>query len=139
MDLRCLKKDNLEGFDHESSQAVLNTSKLFWCDALHTEAVDQEFEAFFDECFSEDIRQLIIGLNKVQLNNCNTPKIGRSGNMIRVLEDDLRKTKKTYSSALTKLILRVKKLEAQVKIGKARRRARIVHSDDEDIADDSSK
>ncbi|GKE76315.1 hypothetical protein Tco_1542435, partial [Tanacetum coccineum] len=30
---------------------------------------------------------------------------------IEVLEDDLRKTKKTYSSAFTKLILRVKKLE----------------------------
>ncbi|GJX09881.1 ribonuclease H-like domain-containing protein [Tanacetum coccineum] len=60
-------------------------------------------------------------------------------NRIEVLEDDLKKTKQTYSSAFTKLILRVKKLEAQVKIGKARRRARIVHSDDEDIADDSSK
>ncbi|GJZ49060.1 hypothetical protein Tco_0603250 [Tanacetum coccineum] len=58
---------------------------------------------------------------------------------IRVLEDDLKKTKQTYSSAFTKLILRVKKLEAQIKIGKARRRAKIVHSDDEDIADDSSK
>ncbi|GJS61756.1 hypothetical protein Tco_0656540 [Tanacetum coccineum] len=32
---------------------------------------------------------------------------------IGVLEDDLRKTKKTYSSAFTKLILRVKKLEAR--------------------------
>ncbi|GJV27002.1 hypothetical protein Tco_1383450 [Tanacetum coccineum] len=58
---------------------------------------------------------------------------------IRVLEDDLKKTKQTYSSAFTKLILRVKKLEAQVKTGKARRRARIIHSDDEDIANDSSK
>ncbi|GJW84562.1 hypothetical protein Tco_0157707 [Tanacetum coccineum] len=58
---------------------------------------------------------------------------------IRVLEDDLKTTKQTYSSAFTKLILRVKKLEAQIKIRKARRRAKIVHSDDEDIADDSSK
>ncbi|GJY62628.1 hypothetical protein Tco_0464088 [Tanacetum coccineum] len=58
---------------------------------------------------------------------------------IRVLEDDLKTTKQTYSSAFTKLILRVKKLEAQIKTRKARRRARIVHSDDEDIADDSSK
>ncbi|GJW09337.1 hypothetical protein Tco_1575164 [Tanacetum coccineum] len=58
---------------------------------------------------------------------------------IRVLEDDLRKTKKTYSSAFTKLILRVKKLESQIKTGKTRRKARIVHSDDEDIEDDSSK
>ncbi|GJU00543.1 putative ribonuclease H-like domain-containing protein [Tanacetum coccineum] len=58
---------------------------------------------------------------------------------IDVLEDDLRKTKTTYSSAITKLILRVKKLEARVKIGKARRQTRVVLSDDEDIADDSSK
>ncbi|GKF15722.1 hypothetical protein Tco_0057184, partial [Tanacetum coccineum] len=54
--------------------------------------------------------------------------------------DDLRKTKKTYSSAFTKLILRVKKLEVRVKIRKSRKRARVVLSeDDEDIADDSSK
>ncbi|GKF87823.1 hypothetical protein Tco_0258700, partial [Tanacetum coccineum] len=59
--------------------------------------------------------------------------------LIGVLEDDLKKTKQTYSSAFTKLILRVKKLEARVKIGKARRGARIVHSDNEDIVDDSSK
>ncbi|GKF03810.1 hypothetical protein Tco_0034478, partial [Tanacetum coccineum] len=58
---------------------------------------------------------------------------------VAVLEDDLRKTKQTYSSALTKLILRVKKLEALVKIGKARKRARVVLSDDEVIEDDSSK
>ncbi|GKG13859.1 hypothetical protein Tco_0350819, partial [Tanacetum coccineum] len=59
---------------------------------------------------------------------------------IRVLEDDLRKTKKTYGSAFTKLILRVKKLEARVKIGKQRKRAMVVLSeDDEDVEDDSSK
>ncbi|GKE78946.1 hypothetical protein Tco_1545066 [Tanacetum coccineum] len=58
---------------------------------------------------------------------------------IEVLEDDLRKTKKTYSSAFTKLILRVKKLESQIKTGKTKRKARIVHSDDEDVEDDSSK
>ncbi|GJT06819.1 hypothetical protein Tco_0841281 [Tanacetum coccineum] len=38
-----------------------------------------------------------------------------------------------------KLILRVKKLESQIKTGKTRRKARIVHSDNEDIEDDSSK
>ncbi|GKD94083.1 hypothetical protein Tco_1373920, partial [Tanacetum coccineum] len=58
---------------------------------------------------------------------------------IGFLEDDLKTTKQTYSSAFTKLILRVKKLEAQIKIGKERRRAWVVHSDNEDIADDSSK
>ncbi|GKB70313.1 hypothetical protein Tco_0931725 [Tanacetum coccineum] len=58
---------------------------------------------------------------------------------IRVLENDLKTTKKTYNSAFTKLILTVKKLEAQIKIGKARRRAKIIYSDNEAIADDSSK
>ncbi|GJQ93782.1 hypothetical protein Tco_0004921 [Tanacetum coccineum] len=52
---------------------------------------------------------------------------------------DLMKTKKTYSSAYTKLILRVKKLESQIKIRKARRQARVVLSDDEVFEDDSSK
>ncbi|GKE52919.1 hypothetical protein Tco_1488075 [Tanacetum coccineum] len=56
---------------------------------------------------------------------------------IGVLEDDLKKTKQTYSSAFTKLILRVKKLEATVKTGKARKRARVMLSEDEE--DDSSK
>ncbi|GJW84671.1 hypothetical protein Tco_0157816 [Tanacetum coccineum] len=58
---------------------------------------------------------------------------------IGALEDDLLKTKKTYSFAYTKLILRVKKLESQIKIGKARRQARVVLSDDEVFEDDSSK
>ncbi|GKE22098.1 hypothetical protein Tco_1433610 [Tanacetum coccineum] len=58
---------------------------------------------------------------------------------IRVLEKDLQQTKKTYSTALTRLILRVKKLEKNVKTGKARRRARIVISTDEDAEEDSSK
>ncbi|GJR34338.1 hypothetical protein Tco_1210022 [Tanacetum coccineum] len=58
---------------------------------------------------------------------------------IGVLEADLIKTKKTYSSAYTKLILRVKKLEAQIKVGKARKQTRVVLSDDEAFEDDSSK
>ncbi|GKA64648.1 hypothetical protein Tco_0764355, partial [Tanacetum coccineum] len=41
------------------------------------------------------------------------------------LEKDLQKTKKTYSTALTKLVLRVKKLEYKLKSGKARRKAKI--------------
>ncbi|GJZ34400.1 hypothetical protein Tco_0580217 [Tanacetum coccineum] len=36
---------------------------------------------------------------------------------IGILEADLSKTKKIYSSAYTKLILRVKKLESQIKVG----------------------
>ncbi|GJS94353.1 hypothetical protein Tco_0801321 [Tanacetum coccineum] len=62
-----------------------------------------------------------------------------TGKGIEVLEM-IEKSKKTYSSAFTKLILRVKKLEARVKIGKARRRAKVVLSeDDKDVEDDSSK
>ncbi|GJZ17063.1 hypothetical protein Tco_0553186, partial [Tanacetum coccineum] len=41
------------------------------------------------------------------------------------MEEDLKQTKKTYSTAFTKLVLKVKKLEKQVRSGKARRRARI--------------
>ncbi|GJY76825.1 hypothetical protein Tco_0481941, partial [Tanacetum coccineum] len=52
---------------------------------------------------------------------------------------DLQQTKKTYSIALTRLILRVKKLEKTVKTSKARRRARVVIFKDEDAVEDSSK
>ncbi|GJT69787.1 hypothetical protein Tco_1029073 [Tanacetum coccineum] len=58
---------------------------------------------------------------------------------IGVLEKDLQQTKKTYNTTLTRLVLRVKKLEKTVKTGKVRRRARIVISEDEDAAEDSSK
>ncbi|GJU28849.1 hypothetical protein Tco_1172438 [Tanacetum coccineum] len=50
----------------------------------------------------------------------------------------MRQIKKTYSTALTKLVLRVKKLENQLKSGKARRRARIVLSEDEDVDEGTS-
>ncbi|GJY27982.1 hypothetical protein Tco_0403749 [Tanacetum coccineum] len=56
---------------------------------------------------------------------------GQGSDRVKVLENDMQQTKKVYSSALTKLILRVKKLEKKVKTNKARRRARIVISEDE--------
>ncbi|GKE51900.1 hypothetical protein Tco_1487056 [Tanacetum coccineum] len=46
---------------------------------------------------------------------------------------------RTYNAALTKLIKRVKKLEQTIKTSKARRRAKIVLSEDEDAEEDSSK
>ncbi|GKD16840.1 hypothetical protein Tco_1205998, partial [Tanacetum coccineum] len=58
---------------------------------------------------------------------------------VAVLENDLQQTKKLYSFDLTKLILRVKKLENTVKTSKGRRRARLVLSEDEDVVEDSSK
>ncbi|GKA18278.1 hypothetical protein Tco_0698115 [Tanacetum coccineum] len=75
-------------------------------------------------------------LKLIELTNLVTKLLER----IRILEDDLKKTKLTYSAAVTKLILRVKKLEFQVKTGKSRKRARVVLSeDDKDVEDDSSK
>nr|GEW56188.1 putative reverse transcriptase domain-containing protein [Tanacetum cinerariifolium] len=52
---------------------------------------------------------------------------------------DVMRIKKVYSSALTKLILRVKKLERTVKTSKARKKARIVISEDEDAEDPSKQ
>nr|GEU75179.1 retrotransposon protein, putative, unclassified [Tanacetum cinerariifolium] len=49
------------------------------------------------------------------------------------------KTKKVYSSSLTKLILRVKKLEGTGKTSKARMKARIVILEDEDAEDPSKQ
>ncbi|GKC38760.1 hypothetical protein Tco_1051144, partial [Tanacetum coccineum] len=54
-------------------------------------------------------------------------------------ESKLKQIKQTYSTALTKLILRVKKLEHIVKASKSRRRARVVESDDEEDLEDPSK
>ncbi|GJU04142.1 putative ribonuclease H-like domain-containing protein [Tanacetum coccineum] len=68
-----------------------------------------------------------------------TDLINTLSDRVGVLEADLTKTKKIYSSAYTKLILRAKKLEAQIKVGKARRHSRFVLSDTEVGEDDSSK
>ncbi|GKD72813.1 hypothetical protein Tco_1331095 [Tanacetum coccineum] len=58
---------------------------------------------------------------------------------VGALENELQQTKKTYSTAITKLIFRVKKLEQKVKTTKAQRRARIVLSEDKEDIEDSSK
>ncbi|GJU46571.1 hypothetical protein Tco_1203837 [Tanacetum coccineum] len=49
------------------------------------------------------------------------------------LEDDLKQTKKIYGKALTKLVKKVKHLEAKLKSTTERRKARMVISDDEEI------
>ncbi|GJZ26152.1 hypothetical protein Tco_0570405 [Tanacetum coccineum] len=54
-------------------------------------------------------------------------------------ESDLKQTKLTYGAAYTKLIKKVKKLEHKVKLSKARRRVRLVFSDDKDDLEDPSK
>nr|GEY05499.1 hypothetical protein [Tanacetum cinerariifolium] len=58
---------------------------------------------------------------------------------VESLEVDLKQTKQIYGTAYTKLIKKVKKLEKKVKLTQARRKARIVVSDDEDDIKDSSK
>ncbi|GKE47455.1 hypothetical protein Tco_1478713, partial [Tanacetum coccineum] len=50
---------------------------------------------------------------------------------VLALETDLQQTKKVYSTAVTKLIMKVKRLEKIVKSSKARRRAKIVVPDDQ--------
>ncbi|GKD37636.1 hypothetical protein Tco_1257843 [Tanacetum coccineum] len=57
-------------------------------------------------------------------------------NKVQSLENELKETKQTYNSALTKLIRRVKKLEQIVKASKSRRRARMVLTDDEGVSED---
>ncbi|GJS67687.1 hypothetical protein Tco_0682252 [Tanacetum coccineum] len=60
-------------------------------------------------------------------------------NKVGGLENELKNTKKVYGTAITKLAKRVKKLEMQVKTGKASRRTKIVLSEDEAVEEDSSK
>ncbi|GKB86600.1 hypothetical protein Tco_0958872 [Tanacetum coccineum] len=58
---------------------------------------------------------------------------------VKDLQNDLKQTKLIYGAAYTKLILRVKKLEHKVKVGKSRRRARVIISDNEEDLEDSYK
>ncbi|GKB92105.1 hypothetical protein Tco_0964377, partial [Tanacetum coccineum] len=60
-------------------------------------------------------------------------------NKVESLDSDLKKTKQIYGAAYTKLIKKVKKLEKDDKSSQARRRARIVVSDDEEDLEDPSK
>ncbi|GKG14615.1 hypothetical protein Tco_0354215, partial [Tanacetum coccineum] len=58
-------------------------------------------------------------------------------NGVLALETYLRQTKKVYGTAYTKLIMKVNKLEKTVKTSQARRRAKIVDSDDDMASEDS--
>ncbi|GJR07659.1 putative ribonuclease H-like domain-containing protein [Tanacetum coccineum] len=70
-----------------------------------------------------------------------TPTMPHDSLLPRVesLETDLKHTKLPYGATYTKLIKKVKKLENKVKSNQARRRARIIVSDDEDDLEDPSK
>ncbi|GJR16493.1 hypothetical protein Tco_0799145 [Tanacetum coccineum] len=58
---------------------------------------------------------------------------------VESLETDLKQTKLTYGAAYTKLNKKVKKLENKVKSNQARKRAKIVVSDDEEDLEDPFK
>ncbi|GKD65149.1 hypothetical protein Tco_1307257 [Tanacetum coccineum] len=58
---------------------------------------------------------------------------------VESLEADLKQIKKVYGAAYTKLIKKVKKLEQTFKLSQARRRAKIIISDDEEDLEDYSK
>ncbi|GKB24076.1 hypothetical protein Tco_0863477 [Tanacetum coccineum] len=55
------------------------------------------------------------------------------------MESELKQTKQTYHVGLTKLIKRVKKLEQTIKTSQARRKAKVVISDDEAEEDPSNQ
>ncbi|GJU94686.1 ribonuclease H-like domain-containing protein, partial [Tanacetum coccineum] len=57
---------------------------------------------------------------------------------VESLESELKQTKQTSNVALTKLIKRVKKLEQTIKTSQARRRAKVVISNDEEVEEDPS-
>ncbi|GJR08556.1 hypothetical protein Tco_0791208 [Tanacetum coccineum] len=58
---------------------------------------------------------------------------------VESLETELKQTKLTYGAAYTKLIKKVKKLENKVKSNQARRMAKIVVSNEEDLEDPSKQ
>nr|GFA39578.1 hypothetical protein [Tanacetum cinerariifolium] len=58
---------------------------------------------------------------------------------VESLEADFKQTKKVYGAAYTKLIMRVKKLEKTVKTSQAKRKAKIVESNEEVDLEDPSK
>ncbi|GJX07719.1 hypothetical protein Tco_0195651 [Tanacetum coccineum] len=62
-------------------------------------------------------------------------------NKVESLETELKQTKQTYGVAFTKLFKKVKKLKQTVKTSQARRRTKIIASDDKEdlVIDDPSK
>nr|GEU99990.1 putative ribonuclease H-like domain-containing protein [Tanacetum cinerariifolium] len=64
---------------------------------------------------------------------------GQCSDRVLALKADLKQTKKVYGASYTKLIMKVKKLEKIVKTSQARRKAKIVVSDEEVDLEDPSK
>ncbi|GJV48053.1 hypothetical protein Tco_1438265 [Tanacetum coccineum] len=86
--------------------------------------MDIDENGFSPQCYHSAAYQ-ILGVLHVQQHDL-TILVTKLNDWIDGLDKDLQQTKKTYSTALTKLVLRVKKLEYKLKFGKARRKAKIV-------------
>ncbi|GJZ94842.1 hypothetical protein Tco_0667045 [Tanacetum coccineum] len=78
--------------------------------------------------------QEVIGVPLLRLVLCT-----QFSNKVESLETELKQTKQTYGAAFTKLIKKVKKLEQTIKTSQAKRRPKIIVSDDEEDSEDSSK
>nr|GEX38571.1 hypothetical protein [Tanacetum cinerariifolium] len=86
------------------------------------------------------LRVHTLGSNKgIMQHNELMDLVTKLSDRVVTLETDLKQTKKVYGAAYTKLIMKVKKLEKTVKTSQARRRAKIVVSDDEEDLEDPSK
>ncbi|GJX84542.1 hypothetical protein Tco_0335316 [Tanacetum coccineum] len=84
----------------------------------------------------------IIKTQSTEIPNVPLPQgisAGGSPSKLESLEEVLKQTKQVYGAAYTKLITKVKKLEKIVKTRQARRRAKIMVSDDKEELEDSSK
>ncbi|GJT70154.1 hypothetical protein Tco_1029440 [Tanacetum coccineum] len=77
--------------------------------------------------------------DKVERDTTTATSLDAEQASVESLEADLMQTKKVYGAAYTKLIKKVKKFKKIVKSNKARRRAKIMVSDDEEDLKDSSK
>ncbi|GKE35853.1 hypothetical protein Tco_1455175, partial [Tanacetum coccineum] len=89
----------------------------------------EDFEGLQTLPIVEIFKQLaVIGLSLNELKDLCTSLSKK----VESLESDLKQTKQTYNVALTKLIKRVKRLEQIIKTSQARRRAKVVISDDEE-------
>ncbi|GJR86439.1 hypothetical protein Tco_0210450 [Tanacetum coccineum] len=121
------KSEGSEGFhqiiDFLTASHIKNA--LTECPTLYASPIEQFWQAAALSTNEDGVRGI-------------TATIDRKVKKVKSLESKLKQTKQTYNAALTKLIKRVKKLEQTIKTSEARRRAKVVISDDEEAEEDPS-
>ncbi|GJT92526.1 hypothetical protein Tco_1081371 [Tanacetum coccineum] len=133
-------------------QVFLGDTHTLFSKMAALQAVEDEDEAVHQERGDsvERAATTATSLEAVQDSRGNIPRsdedsmtlqelIALCTNRVLALETDLKQTNKVYGTAYTKLIMKVKKLEKTIKTSQARRRAKIVVSDDDMDSKDSSK